>query len=497
MYLQDVTEAKIAKILKMSREEVDDFAIRTAMELESLKRQVYGQKSERHVPVQIDNQMKLELGQIGKAEEPPRMEAISYARKKARPKKPHPGRYPLPAGLPRKEIVIEPEEDVSGMKKIGEEVTEALDFIPARFFVNRYIRPKYARRGDDTDQGQCGVVCAPMPSRPIDKGLAEAGLLAGILLDKYGDHLPLYRQIQRFKRVGINIPGATIGDWVTRTCQLLDPLFEAHRKEVLTRAYIQTDETTIKVLDRQKAKNIHLGYFGVYHAPLERLVLFEYQTTKSNPEPLKCLKNFQGYLQTDGASIYHQFQKKEGIVTLGCMAHARRKFFEAGEDDPRVAHALQVFGRLYDLERHAREYKLTNAQRLVLRTRKAKPIWEAFKPWLIETWKQLTPKHKLSTAITYTLPRWQDLGRYLLDGQLLIDNNLIENQIRPVALGRKNYLFAGSHNGARRSAMIYSLLGTCKLLQVEPYKWMKDVLQRLPDHPVNQVKQLLPQYSKH
>ena len=427
----------IEKAAGLSREALELEYIKLQHENAYLRKHIYGQKSERHLPADIDNQMKLELGQIGKPEEPPQMEVISYARKKAKRKKPHPGRYPLPASLPRKEILIEPKEDVSQMKKIGEEITEALDFLPARFIVNRYIRPKYARPDHDPDQGQSGVVCAPMPSRPIDKGLAEAGLLASILLDKYADHLPLYRQIQRFKRAGINIPSATIGDWITRTCNLLGPLFEAHRKEVLTRSYLQTDETTIKVLDHQKAKNIHLGYFGVYHAPLERLVLFEYQTTKSNPEPLKCLKNFQGYLQTDGASIYHQFQKKKGIVTLGCMAHARRKFFEAGEDDPRVAHALKVFRQLYDLERQAREDQLTHAQRLELRTRKAKPIWEAFKPWLIETWKQLTPKHKLSTAIAYTLPRWQDLGRYLLDGQLLIDNNLIENQIRPIALGRK------------------------------------------------------------
>ena len=473
----------------MSRQEVEDFAIRTSIELENLKRQIYQSKSERYVAPEIANQMKLELGEIGTAQEPPQMEIISYERKKNTKPKPHPGRYPLPADLPRKEIVIEPDEDVSNCTRIGEEVTEALDFIPARFFVNRYIRPKYAK-----PKGE-GVITAPMPSRPIDKGLAEASLLASILLDKYLDHLPLYRQIQRFKRAGIQIADSTIGDWVNQVCKLLLQLFEAHRKEVLTQPYLQVDETTTKVLEQNnKDKNIHLGYFWVYHAPLRRLVMFDYQPTRKKEEPVKCLQNYQGYLQTDGYQSYNQFHEKKGIVMLACMAHARRKFFEAGKNDVRVEHALKIFQKLYAIEAQAREYSLTHDQRQALRIEKAKPIWEDFKLWLLDTWPELTPKHKLNTAIEYSLKRWQDLGRYILNGELEIDNNLIENQIRPVALGRKNYLFAGSHNGAQRSAMIYSLLGTCKLQGIDPYTWLKDVLERLPDHPVNRVAELLPQH---
>lgn len=479
----------------MSRNELLDLAIRKEIELENLQKQIFGSKSERHICVEIANQMKLELGEIGQSQEPPQIENISYGRKKVKKKKLHPGRSPLPADLPRKEIVIEPQEDVSGCTRIGEEITEALDYIPAKFFVNRYIRPKYAR-----PNGQ-GVVTAPMPSRPINKGMVEAGLLAIILLDKYLDHLPLYRQIQRFKRSGIRIADSTIGSWVAKVCKLLNPLFVAHRSQVLTRSYLQTDETTHKVLDRLKkdigkTKKIHLGYFGVYHAPLERLVLFEYQKTKSSPEPLKCLKNYQGYLQTDGAPIYNQFRDKAGIVMLNCMAHARRKFFEAGENDPRVIHALNIFQKLYAIEAKARDYQLTYQQRKAIRIKEAKPIWEEFKKWLADTCQVLTPKHLLYKAIEYTLPRWDTLGRYILNGELEIDNNLIENQIRPVALGRKNYLFAGSHDGARRSAMIYSLLGTCKLQGIDPYTWLKDILERIADHPVNRVHELLPQNWK-
>lgn len=485
-----MTNARKAKLLEMSREELLELAIRKEIELDNLKRQIYGSKSERSVSPEIANQMKLDLGEIGTPQDPPQMETITYDRKKTKRKKPHPGRYPLPADLPRKEIVIEPNEDVSDCTRIGEEISEALDFTPAKFFVNRYIRPKYAKPNGE------GVITASMPSRPIDKGIAEAGLLAIILLDKYLDHLPLYRQIQRFKRARITIADSTIGDWVAQVCKLLAPLFETHRKQVLTQSYLQTDETTHKVLDRLKKKNIHLGYFGVYHAPVERLVLFEYQKTKSSPEPLKCLKNYQGYLQTDGAPIYNQFKEKKGIVTLNCMAHARRKFYEIGEKDPRVAHAMNTFQKLYAIEARAREYQLTPEQRKAIRMKEAKPIWEQFKQWLLDTWQTLTPKHQLNLAIEYTLPRWEQLGRYMLKGELEIDNNLIENQIRPVALGRKNYLFAGSHNGARRSAMIYSLLGTCKLQGIEPYAWLKDVLERISDHQVSRVHELLPQNWK-
>lgn len=448
-----MTEAKISQLQGMSHQELVDFAIRKSLELESLQRQIYGAKSERFVPaVDIANQLKLELGQIGEPQEPPALETITYDRKKPKKKQDHPGRHPLPADLPRKEIVIEPEEDVTGMVKIGEEVTEALDYTPPKFFVNRYIRPKYAYADGS------GVVTAPMPSRPIDKGIAEAGLLAIILLDKYLDHLPLYRQIQRFKRIGIKISDSTIGNWVAQVCKLLAPLYEAHRRQVLTRHYLMVDETTIKVMDRQKKGKTHLGYHWVYFSPIERLVLFDYQPSRKKEEPFKCLENFQGYLQTDGYAAYDQFKNTKGIVLLNCMAHARRKFFEAGEKLPDVIHALGVFKKLYAIEAQAREYGLNPEQRQAIRIEKAKPVWEEFQQWLIEAHTRHTPKSQIRMAVDYTLSRWVELGRYILNGELEIDNNLIENQIRPVALGRKNYLFAGSHAGAQRAAMIYSLL---------------------------------------
>ena len=471
----------------MSREELLDMVIRTEIENEHLRKAIYGPKSERHVPPEVAEQMKLELGEIGKAEDPPETETITYERKKPAKRKPHPGRHPLPAHLPRKEIVIEPDEDTTGMVRIGEEITEALDYTPPKFHVNRYIRPKYAKPDGS------GVITAPMPSRPIEKGIPEAGLLSSIVNDKYLDHLPLYRQLQRMARIGVKVPDSTIADWVARVCNLLQPLYQAQRRLVLTRNYLMVDETTFKVMDKLKKGKAHLGYHWVYFSPLERLVFFDYQSSRKKEEPMKCLKNYQGYLQTDGYAAYDQFAEKNGIVMLNCMAHARRKFFEAGEKHPDVVHALGVFRKLYAVERQAREGRFIPEQRQTIRIKEAKPIWEEFKTWLLDKWPQLTPKSKLNNAVEYPLVRWVELGRYILNGELEIDNNLIENQIRPVALGRKNFLFAGSHTGAKRAALIYSLLGTCKLHEVNPFKWLKDVLERIQDHPINRIEELLPQ----
>ncbi len=230
----------------MPREDLVDFAIRKAMELESIQRQIYGTKSERVISPEILEQLKLDLGEIGKPEDPPETETITYERKKPVKKKPHPGRHPLPASLPRKEIVIEPGEDTTGMNKIGEEITEALGYTPPKFYVNRYIRPKYAKVDGS------GVVTAPMPSRPIEKAIAEASLLGQILSDKFLDHIPLYRQIQRFKRIGVTISDSTIDGWITQVCKLLEPLHREHRRQVLTQWYLMADETTIKVMDKRK-----------------------------------------------------------------------------------------------------------------------------------------------------------------------------------------------------------------------------------------------------
>ncbi len=393
----------------------------------------------------------------------------------------------LPASLPREQVIIEPTENVSGWIKIGEEVTEELERIPGKLFVKQYIRPKYARPDGE------GVVIGELPSRPIDKGIAGPGLLAQIIIDKYTDHLPIHRQVQRFEREGIKLPASTLTDWISATCALLEPLYEVLRKEILSCTYLQADETPIKVLDKDKKGTTHRGYHWVYHAPQERLVLFDYREGRGREGPQECLKDFKGYLQTDGYVVYEDFANKPGITLLSCMAHARRKFDEAKDNDlVRASYVLTEMQKLYALERQAKESDLSADELCGLRQQQAIPVLDNLKTWMLENYKAVLPQSVIGQAMHYSLQRWDKLSLYTTDARLRIDNNLVENAIRPVAIGRKNYLFAGSHNGARRAAMLYSFLGTCKMNHINPFDWLKDVLIKIPQHPVNKIELLIP-----
>jgi hypothetical protein len=337
------------------------------------------------------------------------------------------------------------------------------------------------------------VVIADLPQRPIAKGIAGPALLSHIICSKFINHLPVYRQAQQFKREGVTLPVSTLTDWIKASCQLLEPLYQVLRQQVLASDYLQVDESPIQVLDKDKKGSTHRGYHWVYHAPEKSLVLFDYRRGRGREGPGQLLKDFQGYLQTDGYVAYDDFADKEGIVLLNCMAHARRKFVEAEKNDPqRAAHVLGQLQKLYALERKAREDQLKKDDFLKLRQQQAAAILEQLKAWLLENYQQVTPKSPIGQAIAYALPRWEKLSAYLVDVRLRIDNNLVENAIRPLALGRKNYMFAGSQEGARRAAMLYSFMGTCKMHQINPQVWLTDVLERIPAHPVNKLQQLLP-----
>ncbi len=459
-------------------------------ELDQLKRLVYGSRHERFIPASSPEQLALGLEssplQIERA--PITVQTIEYTReKKNGSERVATGRMKLPATLPREKVIIEPEEDTTGLKKIGEEITEELERIPGKLFVRQYVRPKYAKA-----DGQ-GVVIGDLPSRPIDKGIPGPGLLAQIVIDKYTDHLPIHRQIQRFEREGIKLASSTLTDWIGSTCELLDPLYEALKKQVLSTDYLQADETPIKVLDKDKKGTTHRGYHWVYHAPIQRIVLFDYREGRGGEGPGECLKDFKGYLQTDGYAVYENFDKKAEITLLHCMAHARRKFDEAKDNDlVRASHVLTEMQKLYALERQAKSEGLTHEQRLVMRQQQATPVLKELKSWMLENYKSVLPKSLIGEALHYSLHRWAKLMLYATDGKLEIDNNLVENSIRPVAIGRKNYLFAGSHNGARRAAMLYSFLGTCRINDVNPFEWLRDVLDKIPDYPINKISELLP-----
>jgi len=473
----------------LSREELLITVVEIKHELDQLKRLVFGSRHERFVPTTPQEQLGLGLEVQATVAPAPSIQKIEYTRttKEGSAENLHTGRMKLPASLPREQVVIEPKEDMSGWRKIGEEITEELDRIPGKLFVRQIVRPKYANPNGE------GVVIADLPSRPIDKGIAGPGLLAQIIIDKYTDHLPVHRQIQRFEREGMKLSASTLTDWIGATCTLLDPLYEVLRKQVLSSNYLQADETPIKVLDKDKKGTTHRGYHWVYHAPQERLVLFDYREGRGREGPGECLKDFKGHLQTDGYIVYEDFYKKPGITLLNCMAHARRKFDEANDNDRvRASHVLTEMQKLYAVERQGKENKLSENELYQLRQQEAVPVLNGLKEWMTENYKAVVPHSVIGQAIFYSLQRWDKLSVYATDGRLRIDNNLVENAIRPVAIGRKNYLFAGSHNGARRAAMLYSFLGTCKMNHVNPFEWLKEVLIKIPDHPVNKLELLLP-----
>ena len=458
-------------------------------ELAGLKRLIFGTSSERFVPTSVPEQLPLfAWPESTPAPSDALAQSVGTASKRPRKK---PVRQVLPSHLPRQVIVIEPEGDTTGLKKIGQQVTETLDYHPAKLVVIRRVRPKYV---DPRDEDR-GVIIAELPARPIEKGMAEAGLLAHVVIEKYVDHLPLYRQAQRLRRQGITLSESTLGDWITQSAHLIEPLYEVLITEALKSGYIQADETPIPVQDRQKLGSTHQGYYWVYHAPLVGLVVMDYQRGRSRAGPVAFLEGYQGALQSDGYAAYDGFDLRPGLTAYGCWAHARRYFHEALSSAPdRSAQALAWIGRLYDVERSLREQDASPDQRRLQRRQQALPVLAAFKQWLLA--HPGLPKSPWGKAVGYSLNRWTKLCRYVDDGRIEIDNNLVENTIRPIALGRKNYLFAGSHKAAQRAAMIYSLLATCKKHDVNPQLWLRDVLNRIPTHPMRRVHELLPHHWK-
>ena len=452
-------------------------------QLAQLKRLLHGAKRERFIAP--SNQLPLPFDAEKAPEKPQEKQAVAYTRTKPVKAK-HPGRNALPSHLPVEEIVIEPEANTEGMAKIGELVTEELEYKPAQLFVKRYVRPKYSKGKEE------GVLVANLPIRPIEKCIAGPGLLAQSVVEKYCDHLPVYRQLQRFKREGIHIAAATVNGWQEGTYQLLCPLYETLKAQVLAEGYLQADETPVKVMEKGKGKTAQ-GYHWAYYSPIRKAVLFDYRPSRSREGPWAMLKNFKGYLQTDGYSAYDIFKHQEGVTMLSCMAHTRRYFEQALDSDKaRATHALAEIQKLYAVERNAREENLSHAQRHLLRLQEALPVLNGLGKWVAKKYKNTLPKSPMGKALGYTVARWDNLLNYLNDGALEIDNNLVENKIRPIAIGRKNYLFAGSHHGAERAALFYSLFGSCANNGINPYQWLKYALEKIPNYKVNKLHQLLP-----
>ena len=455
-------------------------------EIAQLKRMIFGSRSERHIG-QDPSQLSLGLD-IAEIEAPEvETEQISYSRQKTNEaNKGAAVRLALPSHLHREEHVIEPLRELDGSKKIGEVITEVLEYTPGKFYVQKYIRPKYLTPEKE-------IVIAELPSLPIPRGNAGPGLLAHLLISKFVDHLPFYRQVQQFRRQDISIAESTISGWFSSSCRLLEPLYDTLVKKVQASNYINADETPIPVQTKDKPGATHKGYHWVYYSPPEKLVCFDYRKSRGREGPDEFLKHFSGTLQTDGYSAYDLYQDKAGINLLACMAHARRKFEQAKENDPvRAEHALGLFRKLYLVERKAREEGLSAEQRQELRQKESIPVLDELERWMKEQLPDVLPKSGVGKAISYTLGLWKRLSRYVENGAWEIDNNMVENSIRPVALGRKNYLFAGSHEAAQQAAMMYSFLGTCKINNVEPFTWLKNVLSRIQDHSIQKLDEFLP-----
>ena len=460
-------------------------------ELAQLKKMIFGSRQERFVPLPSTHpQLSLGIEPEPVATSVVSTQKISYTRTNiVVDQQPllHPGRMKLPENLRREEIIIEPAGDLTGCKMMGEEVTEVLEYAPGELYVKKYKRLKYVRP-DNT-----GILIGSLPVRPLEKAMAGEGLLSQILIDKYVDHLPLHRQMQRFERAGVKIPYATLSGWVSETCNLITPLYEALKKEVLKSNYLHADETPIRVLDKDKPGASHKGYYWVYQNSIDKIVLFDYQEGRGREGPARMLEHFEGYLQTDGYQVYDHFDGRKDIRQIHCMAHARRKFSEALGNDKSIAeYTLGEIQKLYAIERKCREEGLLPDEIKTRRQEQSQPILESLGKWMKEQYIHALPKSDIGEALAYAIKRWDTLSRYTENGMLNIDNNPVENSIRPVALGRKNYLFAGSHEAAKRSGMLYSLFGTCKLNGIEPYAWLKNTLQKIPSHPINKIQDLLP-----
>lgn len=464
-------------------------------ELDQFKKMLFGARSERFISADCGQLSFGFEGDQQEEQEEQRTETVpSYERQKSGKQKKVPVRMPLPSHLPRVKFHIDPEEDITGAKNIGVEITEILEFEPGKFFVKQYNRHKYVLPENK------GIVIGDLPSFPIPRGNAGPGLLAYLSVSKFMDHLPFYRLVQMFKREGITIAESTINGWFAAIFRLLEPLYEKLQELVRQSIYLMADETPIPVLTKDKPGATHKGYHFVYYAPREKLVCFDYRKGRGREGPEEFLEGFQGALQTDGYAAYKKFGKQEEITLLACMDHSRRKFKDAQDNDPeRAEYVLERMQRLYEVERCAREEELDHVQRKEIRQELSVPVLKELEGWLKKhdpkNNPEILPKSSIGEAVSYTLKLWDRLVRYTEDGSWEIGNILVENSLRGVALGRRNYMFAGSHEGAKRAAMMYSFMGTCKINNVEPFAWLKDVLTRIPDHSIQNLEELLPGYQ--
>ena len=484
---------------KAARVEAEERASKLAARVAWLEKHLFGQKSEKNVLAPPPPSTQLDL--FDAQQEVTKKEiAEEVSKPKSEPKRAP--RRPLPQDLPREEIVHDvPDEEKSckccgkQMSVIGEDVTEKIEIVPAKIFVRRHVRPRYAC-------GACKerVAQAPLPSFPIPRASAGASLLAFLLIAKYADHLPLCRMERIFARHGIELPRRKTSEWMIDIAELLAPLVKLMHRRILERCnVVGADETPIAMLDpgggNNKTKTCYLWqYRGDDSAPY---TVFDFRESRSREGPREMLGGYKNYLQCDAYSVYSSLGKESAFTLVGCWAHARRKFVEAFEGgDKRAQEAITIIAELYAIEKSARELAKSDdnfdANALqTLRAEKSTPVLAKLRTWM-DAQLAVAPKSPLGKAIGYALDNWSELNVFTTDGRVPIDNNAVERAIRPVALGRKNWLFAGSPHGGQAAATFFTLIDSARRANLNLWDYTTDLLTRLPAHPINQLDQLLP-----
>lgn len=468
-------------------------------------RRLFGPKSEKIDPAQLGLAFEEVLEIVGAQ---PEAEANEHAREaaddeagtttqKVRRKGAH-GRRPLPKDLPRIRVEYHPDEEdrachscKQALVRIGEETSEELDWQPATMTVTEHVRVKYACKGC-----QEGVVIGVLPPRPIEKGRPGSGLLAHVLVSKYADHLPLHRQEAIFERSGVELSRQTLCDWVAGCAQSLAPIVLAQKRSVLGSFVIHSDDTGVLCQENFRGAGKRKSFLWAYVGDRAEVV-YDFTLSHGQEGPKSWLGDWSGYLQVDAYSGYNEVLASGAMVEVGCWAHARRKYFEALESNlERASRMLVLIGELYKIEREAKAHGLDAERRCVLRRERAPPILERIRVQIDEDRSRVLPKSSLGEAATYANNQWLALSRYLEDGRLSIDNMAAERAVRGIAVGRKNWLFAGSPKGGERAAVIYSLVETCKLQRIEPFAYLRDVLDRRPTHAPERMAELTPRLWK-
>ena len=490
-------EAKLQNIIFSKDEEIKHLN----EEIRLLRQALFGPKSEK-IPSGPNPQLSL----FDMPENPPESEEEEppvIVPKHTRGKK---GRKKLPDNLPRFDVIHDIPEDEKvcdcgcKLSHIGEDVAEKLDIIPAKIRVIRNIRPKYACKNCEGVQTHGKAVkIAPVQPQIIPKGLATSGLLAYTLIGKFCDALPFYRQEKQFARLGIHIPRQTMCNWAMKAADACKPLFDLFHESIRCGPLINADETSVQVLKEIGRSAEQKSYMWVFKGGTtgKPLVLYQYHPTRSGDVAKLFFDGYQGVVQTDGYKSYDFLDEWDGILHVGCWAHARRMFTNVKKASPgkkagSADSVLSKIKKLYALEKIARLKKMSPAEVYELRQKHAKPILVNVKRWLDKKKKHVIPKSLLGKAVNYCLNQWQRLENYIEDGHSYIDNNVVENAIRPFVIGRKNWLFSGTPEGASASALLYSLIESAKANGLEPYLYLRYIFEIIPTTPPSEMENLLP-----